>query len=650
LACSSDRSAYREPPVIIVEAPGYAPIQRIIDLPPKPESLEFRLERGRSITCHVVDTKGQAVVGAWTVVEPLPGNRDYSVWLRDTNDRGEFLIPNVPQGDVKLTIGKQGYVAVRDRVVEPSEDEVVVTMERAQRVRGTVTDATTDKRIPNFEIAAVSTSAGRTRTSNGVAFADGAYEVTFDEAQPETRQLQASAVGYEPATSDQIKTDEGEHVIDFKLTRSASFSKATAGRPREEVQPSGPRRITGVARDEQGKPVPNAIVRVYPRLSSEGVTNAKGVFTLRLRRAPTGSMRREETTYLLARQKERNLAAAVELDPSAETVDVTLVPGAILVGKVVDVDGKGIPKAKLSLTFWTSTIGYGMPENARLDPTGHYEIRAVPPGHRYSVNASAEGYGKRYTRVTTGGAGNERIEVEPLVLSVANLSASGVVIDGLDQPISGIRIYAYGNGQPTRETFTDTNGRFTIENICAGQLNIQANSDRRAPRRLHGRATVKGGATDIRIVVSEMDSRGRPVPTRVPSLVGKPLPELENVGIKLAPADTEGKRILVCFWDVNQRPSRHCMTQIAQQIEMLEQKNVIVVAVQAAKVDQGTLDEWTKKYNIPFSVVAEADAKKLRFSWGVKSLPWLILTDGKHIVRAEGFALTELDDKMEGTH
>ena len=45
----------------------------------------------------------------------------------------------------------------------------------------------------------------------------------------------------------------------------------------------------------------------------------------------------------------------------------------------------------------------------------------------------------------------------------------------------------------------------------------------------------------------------------------------------------------------------------------------------------------------------QGDAKT-RFTWGVRSLPWLILTDAKHVVRAEGFALTELDDKIEGTN
>jgi hypothetical protein len=38
---------------------------------------------------------------------------------------------------------------------------------------------------------------------------------------------------------------------------------------------------------------------------------------------------------------------------------------------------------------------------------------------------------------------------------------------------------------------------------------------------------------------------------------------------------------------------------------------------------------------------------KTRFSWGVQSLPWLILTDEQHIVQAEGFNIDELDDEIK---
>ena len=87
--------------------------------------------------------------------------------------------------------------------------------------------------------------------------------------------------------------------------------------------------------------------------------------------------------------------------------------------------------------------------------------------------------------------------------------------------------------------------------------------------------------------------------------------------------------------------------RLAKQAEQLKQKGVAVVAIQASKVNESTLNDWLKEYNIPFTIgIVQGDEEQTNFAWGVRSLPWLILTNRKHIVRAEGFALTEIDEKI----
>ncbi len=135
-------------------------------------------------------------------------------------------------------------------------------------------------------------------------------------------------------------------------------------------------------------------------------------------------------------------------------------------------------------------------------------------------------------------------------------------------------------------------------------------------------------------------------PRRTP-LIGRQLAELDGTGIDFKPEQARGKMILVCFWDMNQRPSRNCIIRLAKQAEQLKNKGVVVVAVQASKVDEGALNEWTKKNTIPFPVgMVQGGEDKTRFTWAVKSLPWLILTDKEHIVRTEGFSINELDEKI----
>jgi len=215
-----------------------------------------------------------------------------------------------------------------------------------------------------------------------------------------------------------------------------------------------------------------------------------------------------------------------------------------------------------------------------------------------------------------------------------------------DKPVADARISTYGESQPYRNTRTDAEGKFTIEKICAGKIRISANISGRT--RLYGNVETEGGATDIRVVISERSSTTRYVPKRPPSLVGRPLPELKDLKIEISSADADDKMLLVCFWDMEQRPSRYCIRQLAKQAEQLKQKGVAVVAVQASKVDENALNEWMKKYNIPFPVgMVKGDEEKSRFAWGVRSLPWLILTDTEHIVRTDGFGTNELNEKIK---
>jgi hypothetical protein len=67
------------------------------------------------------------------------------------------------------------------------------------------------------------------------------------------------------------------------------------------------------------------------------------------------------------------------------------------------------------------------------------------------------------------------------------------------------------------------------------------------------------------------------------------------------------------------------------------------------KANEKKLDDWIKENNIPFPVgLIEDDEEQIRNNWGVKSLPWMILTDENRVVAAEGFAVSELDAQIKG--
>jgi hypothetical protein len=105
------------------------------------------------------------------------------------------------------------------------------------------------------------------------------------------------------------------------------------------------------------------------------------------------------------------------------------------------------------------------------------------------------------------------------------------------------------------------------------------------------------------------------------SLMGKALPDLKDLGIDLSTADVSDKMILICFFDMEQRPSRNCILQLSKKARELKEKDVIVVAVQTSNIEQSKLDEWIKENEIIFPVgMIEDDEEKKRSAWAVVAL------------------------------
>lgn len=130
-------------------------------------------------------------------------------------------------------------------------------------------------------------------------------------------------------------------------------------------------------------------------------------------------------------------------------------------------------------------------------------------------------------------------------------------------------------------------------------------------------------------------------------LQDNPLPDMNPFAVEEDPNETKDKMILVCFFDMDERPSSNCMRRLSVKAQELKAKSVFVVAVHASNVDENKLRLWLQKYRIDFPAgMIKADEAKIRDEWGISSLPWLILTDKKHTVTAEGFNIAELDEKL----
>ena len=396
--------------------------------------------------------------------------------------------------------------------------------------------------------------------------------------------------------------------------------------------------VSGLVLDETGRPVSGALVEANPD-GEQALTNHAGRFEV-------GLDPRTPCERLTARHMELNLATIVEVKNYSGPIQITLKPGLSITGQVTDPNGVGIPAARLALSLripgWLTQFG---PEII-TDSQGRYEMWAVPPvqeGFEYRISVNSSGHGiKKYERISITGEPGTEVKMKPLILQPADQSISGVVVDAEGKPAARVPVFLHpAKGQPSRTTATDDNGRFSIKRVCKGPLGLQANFDS-APG---GSGSVKTESFEqnIKIILGQIK-----VYQPYISLVGKPLPEIEDLKIAPSPTDADNRMILVCFWDMQQRPSRHCLRQLSTRAQELKTKDISIVAVQVSMVDEEGLEEWMSQNSIAFPVgMIQGDVEKSRIAWGVRSLPWLILTDKEHIVRAEGFALEELSERIK---
>ncbi len=228
---------------------------------------------------------------------------------------------------------------------------------------------------------------------------------------------------------------------------------------------------------------------------------------------------------------------------------------------------------------------------------------------------------------------------------------------GRKVPVANVEVQTFAPNTPTLKSgqlcaVTDAEGRFEFRGLDMNRRRPRFGSEKEVPhspiswRVFCGRA-VATATFEQGQPIQPVELVLRPDPASAPSLMGKALPGLEALGVKLRAEDVEDKMLLVCFFDLNQRPARHCVEQLMRKAQELRDKGITIIAIQAVEAEPDALAAWRRETRVPFLVGAiPEDTPEHQYTWSVRSLPWLILTDKDHVVRAEGFGLEELAGKL----
>lgn len=254
-------------------------------------------------------------------------------------------------------------------------------------------------------------------------------------------------------------------------------------------------KLTGTVLGSDGKPAPGIAVSSVPFGGGERQTDAQGRFTLVSDQNRFGNQQQQER-FLVARDPARNLAAALPLEEDATNATLRLEAGLILGGRVADAKGRPITNAAAVLIFRTERSGNPLGQPLPVDAQGRFEFKGLPRSHPYQVNVTAQGFGQDTHDLAAEDAAGPRADLAPFELVPADQRIAGVVLDADGQPVAGAWVNAYGGKQPQSNGKTDAKGRFALDHVCPGPINLSANTPRGGA---YGSTTAEGGDTNITI-------------------------------------------------------------------------------------------------------------------------------------------------------
>jgi protocatechuate 3,4-dioxygenase beta subunit len=501
---------------------------------------------------------------------------------------------------------------------------------------------------------------GQTQTTDR----SGSFEIRGAPAR-QRYDLYASASGYGSARSETVNTDNA--ATDRFDTGVLTLAPANLS-------------VSGLVVDLQDRLVPNASVGVQSfgdgqpeRVSAQ--TDAEGRFTL------AGVCPGQLTLRVDAGQGSKRLSARVLTEGGAAGIKIIVREGQSPTQRV---GGRSYEQ----LVSGTGRIIAGVAVDEKGQPVKgvpvkvccHKTLREGRPTWMFSdfsaLSGTTDAQGRFAIELKEDGEYNLLFSPDKLAATIvydvpvgrkdvkAALPEGGMVIGRLLRMEKGRRLpipnaevkieqssrasFSHLGFDRDRTTTTDAEGRFRFEHITT-QIRNDHNKDVYVLRAWK----VSHSAISETIVFDDDPSRKevdlvvRPDPASAPPLAGGPLPGFDGIGIKFAPEQIQGKRVLVCFFDWEQRPSRNSVLQLAKQAEALRGKGIAIAAVQTTKGNDAELLKWAADNGIAFPVGSlQGDQEEVFSTWSVKSLPWLILTNAGHIITAEGFAANELDNKL----
>ena len=234
---------------------------------------------------------------------------------------------------------------------------------------------------------------------------------------------------------------------------------------------------TGKVVDASGAAAPGVRIVVYAITNIAALpvgvrSEADGTFSITWQ-APVGL--RGASALLIARDLDRHLAAAYDLNDLTTELNLRLQPALTLSVHVRNGLGASIDKAssRLSMSSGAASVVLNGIADARSQ-NGVLEIGDLPQGRQYSLIVSAPHYLSATLQAQAIETTDAHFQLPDAILRDANRTIAGVVVGADDLPVAGVRLRLTGADQPNRSSVSLPDGRFTFTEVGDGPAQISA--------------------------------------------------------------------------------------------------------------------------------------------------------------------------------
>jgi protocatechuate 3,4-dioxygenase beta subunit len=620
--------------------PRYCRWEKWVTLPEQ-LGVTVSLWRAAEITGRVVyeGTRKPAAGGQVSCQQDWVGG-EYGAWAQVRTDaNGRFRLDRLAPGGYRVSLSdgelQKEWVAADRRVERVVEGKTTacgdLTLTRGGLVSGKVTDRETgaplsETRVTGFRVtqnAWVSGPATTTRVDGiyTLRLPPGKWRVNADGREGYLGAWQENQNG--PGTEVTVAPGKRVSGIDLTLLQAAT--------------------LKGVVVTPENQPDPKAVVSHL--FIPEQRTQPDGSFTL-------PGLKPGEPLALVVRGSDRSLKTVAELTPRkgpSDPVTIRLTKCVPVMGRVMDGAGRPLKGARvraerqLRQSGGPGTWGAAMDETA-TGADGRFTVWLLP-GVEHDLKASLAGYGEaQRARV----AADAPQDLGVLTLNRADRVIAGRVADGDGNPIPGVRVSVWGEGQRPREAVTtDANGRYRIEQLAAGKIQVSLNHPTYGDEY---RNNVETGSTNVDFVLVPREEpiprdrlkSGAPAPeiTGVQWLNGKSIPRLQEL---------RGQVVLLLFATPHNPAVEAASAQLAALHRKYAGRGVEIIAIYDASLPAAETAAYVKARGLPYPVAIVPASPQLGWNsapfkrYGVHSVPSLFLIDRQGTLRAVNPSREELD-------